>query len=125
MTSPHIYLFLVSSRQNAMAKKETQKGKKKGFYGRALDEAEKLGLEEAREIEGLDEEIAILRVKLRELIEKEPERFDLHLRAANTIARLVGIRYNITKEQKNSLREAITKVLTEIAIPLGVNILVK
>jgi hypothetical protein len=108
-----------------MAKKETQKGKKKGFYGRALDEAEKLGLEEAREIEGLDEEIAILRVKLRELIEKEPERFDLHLRAANTIARLVGIRYNVTKEQKNSLKEAITKVLTEIAIPLGVNILVK
>ena len=125
MTSPHIYLFLVSSRQKVMEKKETQKGKKKGFYGRALDEAEKLGLEEAREIEGLDEEIAILRVKLRELIEKEPERFDLHLRAANTIARLVGIRYNITKEQKNSLREAITKVLTEIAIPLGVNILVK
>jgi hypothetical protein len=125
MTSPLIYLFLVSSRQKVMAKKETQKGKKKGFYGRALDEAEKLGLEEAREIEGLDEEIAILRVKLRELIEKEPERFDLHLRAANTIARLVGIRYNITKEQKNSLREAITKVLTEIAIPLGVNILVK
>ena len=108
-----------------MAKKETQKGKKKGFYGRALDEAEKLGLEEAREIEGLDEEIAILRVKLRELIEKEPERFDLHLRTANTIARLVGIRYNITKEQKNSLKEAITKVLTDIAIPLGVNILVK
>jgi hypothetical protein len=125
MTSPLIYLFLVSSRQKAMAKKETQKGKKKGFYGRALDEAEKLGLEEAREIEGLDEEIAILRVKLRELIEREPERFDLHLRAANTIARLVGIRYNITKEQKNSLKEAITKVLTEIAIPLGVNILVK
>jgi hypothetical protein len=108
-----------------MIKKDTQKGKKKGFYGRALDEAEKLGLEEAREIEGLDEEIAVLRVKLRELIEKEPERFDLHLRAANTIARLVGIRYNITKEQKNSLKEAITKVLTEIAIPLGVNILVK
>jgi hypothetical protein len=125
MTSPLIYLFLVSSRQKAMAKKEAQKGKKKGFYGRALDEAEKLGLEEAREIEGLDEEIAILRVKLRELIEREPERFDLHLRAANTIARLVGIRYNITKEQKNSLKEAITKVLTEIAIPLGVNILVK
>jgi hypothetical protein len=125
MTSPRIYLFLVSSRQNTMTKKDTRKGKKKGFYGRALDEAEKLGLEEAREIEGLDEEIAILRVKLRELIEKEPERFDLHLRAANTIARLVGIRYNITKEQKNSLKEAITKVLTEIAIPLGVNILVK
>ena len=108
-----------------MTKKGTQKGEKRGFYGRALDEAEKVALEEARDIEGLDEEIAVLRVKLRDLIEKEPERFDLHLRAANTIARLVSIRYNITKEQKNSLREAITRVLTEIAVPLGIKILVK
>jgi hypothetical protein len=108
-----------------MTKKESQKGNKRGFYGRALDAAEKVALEEAIEIEGLDEEIALLRVKLRELIEKEPDRFELHLRAANTIARLVGIRYNISKEQKNSLKEAITRVLTELAIPLGVNILLK
>jgi hypothetical protein len=108
-----------------MTKKDAQKGKKRGFYGRALDAAEKVALEEAIEIEGLDEEIALLRVKLRELIEKEPDRFELHLRAANTIARLVGIRYNISKEQKNSLKEAITRVLTELAIPLGVNILLK
>ncbi len=108
-----------------MVKRDNQKSRKRGFYSRALDEAEKLGLEEARDVEGLDEEIAILRVKLRELIESEPERFDLHLRVTNTIARLVGIRYNISKEQKKSLKEAITRVLTEIAVPLGVKILVK
>ena len=103
-----------------MAKKGPQKGKKRGFYSQALDEAEKLGLEEASDVEGLDEEIAILRLKLRELIENDPNRFDLHLKVTNTIARLVGIRYNISKEQKKSLKEAITRVLTEIAIPLGI-----
>lgn len=76
-------------------------------------------------IEGLDEEIAMLRVKLRKLIENSPGQIDLCLRATNTIARLVGIRYNITRAQKKSLKEAVSRVLTEIAIPLGVKILFK
>ena len=108
-----------------MARKSTPKSQKPGFYAQALSEAEKLLLEEARSVEGLDEEIAMLRVKLRELIQNDPDRFDLHLKVTNTIARLVGIHYDISKEQKKSLREAITRVLTEIAIPLGVKILVK
>ena len=76
-------------------------------------------------MEGIDEEIAILRVKLGEVIEKEPDRLDLHLEAANTIARLVRTRYNITREQKKSLKEAIASVLTEIALPLGLEKLIK
>lgn len=108
-----------------MNRKNETKSQKTGFYGKALDEAEKLVLEEARSIDGLDEEIALLRVELRDLVENSPERLDLHLKVATTIARLVGIRYNISKDQKKSLREAITRVLTELAIPLGANILVK
>ncbi len=106
-----------------MTEKDRKKGKKRGFYGRALDEAEKLALEEAGTVEGLDEEIAILRLKLRQLIENEPEKFELHLKGAATIARLIGIRYNISKEQRKSLKEAISRVITEIAVPLGVKIL--
>ena len=55
----------------------------------------------------------------------EPERFDLHLKMAEAIARLVKTRYHISKEQKKSLKAAITKVLTEIAIPLGIKALIK
>jgi len=108
-----------------MAKKNVIKSKKRVFYGQALNEAERLELEEASGVEGIDEEIAILRVKLRELIVAAPEKFDLHLKLATTIARLVTARYNITKEQKKSLKEAITRVLTEIAIPLGVKAIIK
>jgi len=108
-----------------MARKSATKGKRHGFYGQALSEAERLELEEARGIDGIDEEIALLRVKLRELIVEKPERFDLHLKVASTIARLVTTRYNITKEQKKSLKEAITRVLTEIAVPLGIKAIIK
>lgn len=105
---------------------ESRAGKRKSsFYGRALDEAERLEFEEVRGMEGLDEEIALLRLKLRSLIESHPENVRLALDTANTLARLVRTRYSISKEQKRSLKQAITKVLTEIAIPLGVKVLMK
>lgn len=92
------------------------------FYSRALDEAERLELEEASSLEGLDQEIALLRLKLRELLEQQPERVDLHFQAANIIARLVKARYQMSREEKKSLREAIQKVLGEVALPLGIGL---
>jgi hypothetical protein len=109
----------------AAERKNKRKNSLRSFYSRALDEAEKLELEEASYIEGIDEEIALLRVKLRELLEEQPERIDLHFEAANIIARLVKTRYQITREQKKSLKEAVQKVLTEVAVPLGVGIGIK
>jgi len=106
-------------------RKEIAKDARPGFYSKALDAAEKLELEEARGIEGIDEEIAILRVKLRELMVANPEKFEIHLKIVNAIARLVTARYNVTKEQKKSLKEAVTKVLTEIAVPLGIKSIVR
>jgi uncharacterized protein YjcR len=107
------------------APKGNQNARKHGFYSQVLDETEKLNLEQARSLDGLDEEIAILRLKLRDIIESHPEHVQLAFEAANTIARLVRTRYNISKEQKRSLKDAITKVLTEIAVPLGIKALVK
>ena len=104
------------------APKGNQNARKHGFYSRSLDEAEKLEMEEAIYVEGIDQEIALLRIKLRELVESQPDRIDLHLEAANTIARLVRTRYQISKEQKKSLKETIAKVLTEVAVPLGIGV---
>jgi len=97
----------------------------RGFYRLALDEAERVGLEEAFNVEGLDDEIALLRVKLRALLEAEPERTDLHFEAANVIARLVKTRYQITREEKVTIRESIQKVLAEIGLPVGVGVGIK
>jgi len=106
----------------AIKRRNKKKSSLRGFYGRAVEEADKVELEEASHIEGIDEEIALLRVKLRELLAEQPERIDLHFEAANIIARLVKTRYQITREQKASLKEAIQKVLTEVAVPLGIGV---
>jgi len=111
--------------RNKGAQPANQNARKHGFYSRALTEAEKVQLDEASFVEGLDEEIALLRVKLRELVENEPDRIDLYLEAANTIARLIRTRYQITSEQKRSLKDAITNVLAEVAVPLGISIATK
>jgi len=102
-----------------------QNARKHGFYSRALDEAEQIQLEEAAHIEGLDDEIAVLRLKFRQLLANHPERIDLQIKLANTLARLIRTRYNITPEQKNTLREAIATVLKDVAIPLGVQFIPK
>jgi uncharacterized protein YjcR len=104
------------------APKGNQNARKHGFYSRALTEAEQLEMEEAALVDGIDDEITLLRVRLRGLLEQQPDRIDLHLEAANTIARLIRTRYQISREQKKSLRDAIHKVLTDVAVPLGIGI---
>jgi hypothetical protein len=102
------------------APKGNQNARTHGFYSRVLNDAQKVRLADAREVEGLEEEIAVLRVKLMTLIEEYPERIDLQIHAAYTISRLLCTRHNISAGQKDSLKEAIEKVQAELAIPLGV-----
>jgi uncharacterized protein YjcR len=109
-----------------MGKRGAPKGNRNavthGFYARALSEAEELAYDEACSMEGLDHEIAVLRIRLRSLIESYPDRWDLQLQAASTIARPVRARYQITHDQKKSLKDAIAHVLEEVAAPLGVGL---
>jgi len=104
------------------APKGNQNARKHGFYSKVLDEAEQLDFELASGVEGIDDEIALLRVKIKSLIAHDPENIKLIMQATNTLARLVRTRYNITKEQKKGLKEAIGNVLRDIALPLGIGI---
>ena len=104
------------------APKGNQNARKHGFYSRVLTEAQQVELESASRIEGVDQEISFLRVKLKQLADQHPDRLDLQFEAANTIARLIRTHYQITREQKQTLRESIQKVLTDVAVPLGIGI---
>lgn len=107
------------ARKNAPDKNEGELG----FYTKALNKAERIEFEEAATIEGLDEEIALVRLILRQLLERYPleqypEKFKLQLRVANTLVSLIRTQYYITAEQKN-LKEAIGTVLKDVALELG------
>ena len=104
------------------APKGNQNARKHGFYSKVLDEAEQLDFELAAGVEGFDDEIALLRVKIKSLLENDPENIKLLMAATTTLANLVKMKYKITKEQKQGLKEAIENVLKDIAIPLGLGI---
>jgi hypothetical protein len=109
--------------EKARSKKDAPRAKKQGFYSKVLDEAEQLDFELAKGVEGFDDEIALLRVKIKSLLENDPGNIKLLMQATNTLTRLVKAKYNITKEQKQGLKEAIGNVLRDIAIPLGIKVI--
>lgn len=99
-----------------------QNARKHGFYSRVLDEAERLDFELATGVEGIDDEIALLRVKIKSLLEHDPENIKLIMQATNTLAGLVKTSYKMSKEQRKGLKEAIGNVLRDVALPLGIGI---
>jgi hypothetical protein len=98
-------------------------GPRRGFYSRALNEADELDFELAQGVEGIDDEIALLRVKIKSLVEKDPENVRLIMQATNALSRLVQTRYRISSDEKKSLTSAIGNVLRDLAVPLGIKYL--
>jgi hypothetical protein len=110
------------AKRKSGAPKGNQNARKHGFYAKVLDEAEQLDFELASGVNGIDDEIALLRVKIKSVLEKDPENINLIMRATNTLAGLVKTRYKISKEQRKGLKEAIGNVLRDVAVPLGIGI---
>ena len=81
------------------------------FYGSALDAAERVELEEASDIEGLDREIALLRLKLREVLSKRPEDLQVMMRGIELLVKAVSARYRPSKQGEERLAESIDGVV--------------
>jgi hypothetical protein len=105
------------------APKGNQSASKPGFYAQVLDEAERLDLEMASGVDGIDDEIALLRVEIKKAITGgDPRNLKILVEATNALERLIRTRYKITREQRKGLKEAIGNVLRDIAVPLGIGI---
>jgi len=77
-----------------------------GFYGRALKSAELADFAEALEIEGLDQEIGLLRLRLQEVQRRRPEDLALFGRGVDVLARLVARRYRLPATSATELAAA-------------------
>jgi hypothetical protein len=83
----------------------------KDFYGSAMGAAERIELEAASEIEGLDKEIAVLRTRLREAVSEHPADFALMLRGMDLLVKAVSARYRLSKEAEEDLSASIAGVV--------------
>lgn len=95
----------------------------RSFYSNALDEAERQELKSAVALEGIDNEIAVMRVQIKKLIRADD--FEELTRCTNALCRMLMTRYTVEGKAKKGIREAITNVLRDIAVPLGVAIMTK
>lgn len=96
---------------------------KNSLYLSVLDEAEALEFKNALSMDGLDAEIALLRVQIKQMLSSEGklDTRDLYL-VLTALSRLISIRYHTTSQQKKGIKEAIGNVLRDIAFPLGLKV---
>jgi hypothetical protein len=69
-----------------------QNARKHGYYSEVRTEGEKQALSRSAAVRGVDDEIALLRVKLRSVVEQDPHNLALISHAVVSIARLVNAR---------------------------------
>jgi len=111
------------SRQKKGAQKGNRNAIRHGFYARIFDEAEKVDFTVAAGVEGVDEEIALLRLEIKKAISGGDERnLILLVKASGALEKLIRTRYQITSTQRLGLKEAIGNVIKDVLVPLGINI---
>lgn len=84
------------------------------FYDSAVNEAERLRLRTAKHIEGIDDEIALLRIRLHRLAREHPEKVDELRRGVETLVKAVSLRYRLSKKAEDDLYQNLLGVLRGI-----------
>ncbi|MDE2900350.1 MAG: hypothetical protein OXN15_04920 [Chloroflexota bacterium] len=98
---------------------ETTRRTAGGFYVGALTEEERRRLARARRVEGLDEEIAVLRMCIYSVLEEYADDLRELLPPVAALARLVALRYRISPESKQHLADNLAGVLTSVGAAMG------
>ncbi len=81
---------------------------------RAATEQRLRSLERAREIEGLDDEIALMQVRLKRAVEERPADAQLLVKGLGTLVRAVGARYRLSPKSRKELAENLAATLISL-----------
>ncbi len=84
-----------------------------GFYDSAVPEGDKVALAVAREVQGLDQEIAVLRLRLRRALEEHPENMTLMLKGVEMLVKALSASYRLSKDAKAELSESVRATIEE------------
>ena len=99
---------------------ETAAPEAAGFYEEALTEAERLRLPRAQGVKGIDDEIALLRVRLLGYAQKNPEKLEMLMQGVALLTRAVAVRYRLSPKSQQDLMENIAGVLEGVGRGMGV-----
>ena len=85
----------------------------KRFYREALTQAERADFPVALEVEGVDQEIALLRLRLRTALEQRPGDFPLMLSGVGMLVRALAVKYRLSKREAGEVTDRIREVLSD------------
>ncbi len=99
--------------------KGNQNARKHGFYSKVMDAAEKRNFTVANDIDGIDDEITVMRVKIRNMLAKDPENIKILMAAATILAGLLKARADLNKGQKKGFKESFGRMIKDTLIQVG------
>jgi hypothetical protein len=88
---------------------------RRSFYEAALSAAERDDLAVARDVEGLQEEIAILRLRLRAALADHPDDIKLVERGVRLLIQSLLANHRISSKEASGVTEAVTVALERFA----------
>lgn len=100
------------------ARAEARREEVRGFYEKALSAAERRELPEARQMEGLDEEIAVMRVRLQQALRERPEDVELISKGLDLLVKAVAAKYRLSPKARKDLSDSIAAVVEGIGTAL-------
>ena len=103
--------------RKAGGQKGNQNARKHGFYSKMLTRDEKRELNLALGVDGLDQEIALLRIKFKSLLAGDRQNLHLINQTASTLGKLYNIKFGLSKSDTDKLIAAVNNVLEEFVIP--------
>ncbi len=92
------------------------------FYADCVTEAERPQLEAALTLEGLEQEIALLRVRLRKAAKEQPQDLRLLNYGIQALVRAVAAQYRLSPKARRDLADNISAVLNSLGdqlLPAG------
>lgn len=91
----------------------------RSFYARALSAADRDALEDAREVEGLEDEIALLRMEIRRLIETEEPDARVVQGAMRLLVQTLIAQRRLSGREAEGLSDAVARVVEEFGAVLA------
>jgi hypothetical protein len=99
---------------NADADKPLTPARRRRYYSADLNPEERGAYEEALTMDGLEEEIAILRVRIKEASDAHPGDLRLLTHGISVLARTLAVQYRLSPKARNDLADNLAAALNSL-----------
>ena len=93
------------------------------FYASKMTRIDKKRLADAHNVRGLDDEIALLRLKLDDVIDNDPDNVPLIFKGADLIVRAVAAKTRVSKDSPEDSEQGIYNMLKDASEHFGLKII--